>query len=85
MVVVDFGVLENEFEDSSTLVRGRQRDGELLRHASQDGFVDVLYSVCGAEDNDPLGHPLAVGGCEAVPVGHESNVVFSYFFRAVGI
>lgn len=50
-------------------------DGEFLGHAAQDGFVDVLNAVGGAEDADSLGGCGATGcaGGEAVPVRHESG------------
>ncbi len=48
-------VAQDEMEDASTL-RGRgEGDGEFLGHASEDGFIDVLDAVGGAEDQDALG------------------------------
>lgn len=64
---------------------GGEGDGEFLGHAAKDSFVDVLDAVCGAEDADPLRHALAVGGRKSVPVGHESNVALSIFYRSVEI
>lgn len=54
-----------------------QGDGEFLGHAAEDGFVDVLDAVRGAEDADSLGRCRAGvdGRCEAVPVRHESVFV----------
>lgn len=53
---------------------GREGDGEFLGHAAEDGFVNVLDAVCGAEDADALWGRGARGGarCETVPVCHES-------------
>lgn len=52
-------------------------DGEFLRHATQDGFVDVLDTIRGAEDADPLrgAGARARRRRQPVPVRHESGVV----------
>ena len=57
------------------LCRGGECDREFLGHAAQDGLVDVLDAICGAEDAYALGDGGGAGGGggEAVPVGHESN------------
>jgi hypothetical protein len=51
----------------------REGNRELLGHATEDGFVNVLDAVCGAENAYPLGSRCAGGGAgsEAIPVGHE--------------
>ena len=52
---VDFGTAENEGEDIVALGGGGEGDGEFLGHAAENGFIDVLDAVCGAEDADALG------------------------------
>lgn len=71
MVLVDFGIFEDETEDAHTLGRGGQGDGEFLGHAPQDRFVNVLDPIRRAEDEDPLDFAGGIGGGETVPVGHE--------------
>jgi hypothetical protein len=70
VLVVDFGVAENQGEDVVSL-RGRgEAYGEFLGHTAENGLIYVLDAIRGAENAYPLG--LAAGrGCEAVPVGHE--------------
>lgn len=72
---VDFCAAQDEGEDVVALGGVGEGDGELFGHAAQDGLVDVLDAVGGAEDAYPLGGGCAGGGAggKAVPVCHESG------------
>lgn len=71
MVPINFGVAEDELEDAPSMPSCRERDGKFLWHASEDGFVDAVDSVRGAQDEDALRLTERVCGQETIPVGHE--------------
>ena len=70
---VDSGVAQDEFENTSALVFGRERNGEFLGHTTEDSFVNVLNAVRGAENADPLRFTRSVRRGQTVPVRHESD------------
>lgn len=54
---------------------GGEWDFELLGETAEDGFVDVVDAVGGAEDEDLRGFGFGGVREETIPVGHKPELV----------
>ena len=68
---VEFCLPQDQIQYATPLRCRREEDRELFRHASKNGFVDVLDTVCCAQDHDLLRLARCLGRSETVPVCHE--------------